>query len=100
MPFKNRWRIDGTLTTRTALHVGSGDTTTRNDLVVPGQENDDIQIAAVATGYDQRAYIPGKSLKGVLRAWLDQRGIEPERIEQGAPSHRSGRHIRSVTCWH
>jgi CRISPR/Cas system CSM-associated protein Csm3 (group 7 of RAMP superfamily) len=62
MAFKNRWRIRGTLITKTPLHVGNGEITTRNELVA--------EISAVATDYQGRAYIPGTTLKGTLRAWL------------------------------
>ncbi|ETX03370.1 RAMP superfamily CRISPR-associated protein [Candidatus Entotheonella palauensis] len=92
MGLKNRWRIDGSLTTRSPLHLGSGDFITRPALLAERRENgqlrrEPIQIAAVTTDCRQRAYIPGKTLKGVLRAWLDKRGIAAGLVEQvfGSP---------------
>ncbi len=100
MPFKNRWRIDGTLTTRSQLHIGSGEVTTRKGLVVESREDEKkkkepIQIAAVATDHNQRAYIPGKALKGVLRSWLDQSHIDPALIEQVFGSAETGEAINA-----
>ncbi len=58
-----RWRIEGTLETRSFLHVGTGeediDRGTPTDTVAPD--------AFVATDHAGRPYLPGASLKGVLR---------------------------------
>jgi len=66
MPF-NRWLIEGTLTTRTALRIGNGDVTKRDGLINP-KDNKKIEIGACATDIDERAYLPGSTLKGKLRA--------------------------------
>jgi CRISPR/Cas system CSM-associated protein Csm3 (group 7 of RAMP superfamily) len=99
MPFKNRWRIDGTLTTRSPLHIGSGGVTTRKELVANRRDSDGkkslIQIAAVATDYQQRAYIPGKALKGVLRSWLTERKGGDALIESVFGSAETGGNIEA-----
>lgn len=70
MAFVDRWLIEGLLTTDAPLHVGSGDTTTRDDLVRETSAGDKvkIEIAAMATDHAGRAYIPATTLKGDLRA--------------------------------
>ncbi len=69
MPFNNRWRIDGYLTTKTPLHIGNGSTTTHPDL---NDGDNPIEITAVETDSNGRAYIPGTTIKGVLRSWLEK----------------------------
>ncbi len=69
MSFENRWRITGVLTTTTPLHIGDGRITTRDD-ILNETDNSKVEIAAAATDCDNRAYLPGKTLKGNLRAWL------------------------------
>lgn len=81
MAFKNRWRINGTLITITPLHVGSGETTMRDALVDDSNALVPVDIAAVATDHRHRAYIPGTTLKGNLRAWLNMHGISSSAIE-------------------
>ncbi len=67
--FQNRWRIEGTLTTDSPLHVGSGGTTTRDGLLNEQAAGKLVEIAAVLTGHDQRPCISGSALKGNLRSW-------------------------------
>ncbi len=74
MPFKNRWRLTGVLTTTTPLHVGNGDITTRSELVNEGTKRP-VEISATATDHQERAYIPGTTLKGNLRAWLGRHNL-------------------------
>ncbi len=72
MPFNNRWRIDGYLTTKTPLHIGNGFTTTHPDL---NDENGPIEITAVETDSNGRAYIPGTTIKGNLRSWFERSNV-------------------------
>src|SRR5712691_139589 len=84
MPFKDRWQIVGTLTTRTPCHIGNGESTKRDALVVEGAAGapkEQVQIAAVATDCQGQAYIPGTALKGNLRAWLKRHNIDPATVE-------------------
>jgi CRISPR/Cas system CSM-associated protein Csm3 (group 7 of RAMP superfamily) len=81
MAFRNRWRISGTLSTTTPLHVGSGETIMRDALVDDSNAPVPVDIAAVATDHRQRAYIPGTTLKGNLRAWLNMHGISSSAID-------------------
>ncbi len=75
--FTNRIRIDGKLTARSNLHLGSGLTTSRPGLKITEgkRKGDDPEIAAVAVDHQDRPYLPGTSLKGVLRAWLEEHGL-------------------------
>lgn len=68
---KTRWRILGTLTTTSPLHIGSGET-------IPLKLNKDdpekkisIEVQAIEKDYLKRPCIPGSALKGVLRAWAE-----------------------------
>lgn len=84
-----RWLIKGTLTTSSPLHIGNGDTTTRPEILVSDKidpatgKKKEIEInAVVTTGPDKRAYIPGSTIKGNLRAWLKQAGTTEAILEQ------------------
>jgi CRISPR/Cas system CSM-associated protein Csm3 (group 7 of RAMP superfamily) len=73
MAFENRWRIEGTLRTLSSLHIGSGLNTTHPDITVSSDNGDrSAQIAAVVLDHRQLPYIPASTLKGVIRAWLEQ----------------------------
>lgn len=71
--FVNRWRIRGIITTTSPLVVGSGGTTTRPGLVDEYPDGERVKINAVATDHRSRAYLPGTTIKGCLRAWLPSR---------------------------
>lgn len=67
--FSNRWHFSGVLVARTALHVGAG-----SDTYDP--VGTDLPVVRDERG---NPYIPGSSLKGVIRARLEQlvRAFEP-----------------------
>lgn len=82
----NRCRIKGILTSTTPFHIGSGDTTKREELVKKEsksskQNKEYIEISAVATDVSERAYLPGTVIKGNLRSWLVRNNAAPELIE-------------------
>lgn len=79
--FKNRWRIEGTLTTASWLHIGSGYTTTR-DGISDEKKNKKADIAAIATDHAGRPYLPGATLKGNLRAYLLQVESDKQKIKK------------------
>lgn len=71
MNFQTRWRITGTLTTQTPLHIGSGTTTdVHKKLKVDDKV---VKVTAIALDGQGKPYIPGSTLKGNLRAWLQTR---------------------------
>ncbi|HJW76559.1 MAG TPA: RAMP superfamily CRISPR-associated protein, partial [Thermoleophilia bacterium] len=86
----NRWLIEGRLTTRAPLHIGSGEAVTRPNLTRdrPGGGKELVEVAAVLTDHEGRAHIPGSTLKGVLRAWLKAR--EEKGVEQVFGSTKPG----------
>ena len=45
----NRWRIEGTLTTTSHLHVGSGETTNRKEIKNKNKKDEEAEIAAIVT---------------------------------------------------
>ena len=74
----NRFRIVGRLVTETPLHVGNGAVTQRGDGKTPAWPWNDkkkrpAEISAVATDANGSAYIPGSTLKGNIRSWLEMR---------------------------
>lgn len=72
--FQTRWLITGSLTVRTALHIGAGET---HSIDIKGQL---VEVSTVVRDYKAKTdteknpigkpYIPGATLKGNLRAWL------------------------------
>ncbi len=66
--FADRWRIRGTFTTRSPMHVGSGETTERPGLTNEGAVRP-CEVQAVTLDWQGRPCIPGSALKGVLRSW-------------------------------
>lgn len=75
-----RWWIEGTLTTVSPLHIGDGSVTTRADLINP--KTDKLaEINAVAVVPGGAAYLPGSTIKGCLRAWLEDRGFHRRLID-------------------
>jgi CRISPR/Cas system CSM-associated protein Csm3 (group 7 of RAMP superfamily) len=72
--FKDRWLIEGRLTTLTPLRIGNGDVTEHDDLKT-SESGEKIEIAAVATDVRGCAYIPATTIKGRLRAWAQTNGM-------------------------
>jgi len=72
--FKNRWRIEGVLTAEEPFHIGIGeDAPTRSRM--PEKEDDhgkveQVRVAAVATDFEGKPYLPSTALKGILRSRL------------------------------
>lgn len=63
-----RWQIEGTLTTVTNLHIGSGETTHHDALT-----NDDkpVEVEAVIKDYREKPYLTGSAIKGNIRSWFE-----------------------------
>jgi len=62
----NCYRIEGTLTTKTPLHVGSGEVQKTQ-----GKEGEELPLLLVMKDHQGRPMIPGSSLRGALRGWLE-----------------------------
>ena len=71
------------MTTLTPLHIGNGGTVSRVFLDNK-KTNKPIEIGAVAADVDERAYIPGTTLKGDLRASAKERGFSTVKSLSGA----------------
>lgn len=93
MSFENRWRIAGVLTTTTPLHIGDG--STREDLLNETDKSK-VEIAAVATDRHHRAYLPGKTLKGNLRAWLTTHTDAPRALIESVFGSKDAREPKAV----
>jgi CRISPR/Cas system CSM-associated protein Csm3 (group 7 of RAMP superfamily) len=86
-PFNNRCRITGKLILTSDLYVGDGGARSGEG---PREEKAAAEIATVARGVEVMAdgrerefpVIPGAALKGVLRSYLKQCGVEADRIER------------------
>jgi CRISPR/Cas system CSM-associated protein Csm3 (group 7 of RAMP superfamily) len=70
--FLNRYVIRLALTALTPFHIGSGQQTERDGLVDEKKNNKKLKVNAVVTDGNERAYIPGSTLRGALRDWLRQ----------------------------
>ncbi len=66
-PFMNRIRITGTLTTLSPLHIGTGEMREVRDTKDP---NELRKVATIIRDYRGKPFIPGSSLRGVMRHWL------------------------------
>jgi len=93
--FRDRWRIEGTLETRTQLHIGDGDEVharRRKDASASLNDEeikDGPYVATVMRDGDGRAYLPGSSLKGSLRSWLEGR-VDKAKLEALFGTETSG----------
>jgi len=61
--FQNRYRITGTLTTASPLHIGTGEERLLN-------ADSNIHVSTIITDCQGKPLIPGSTLRGVLRNWL------------------------------
>ncbi|MFO0869067.1 MAG: TIGR03986 family CRISPR-associated RAMP protein [Pirellulales bacterium] len=68
-----RWRISGTFTTTSPLHIGSGEMVTFDHPSLKDGDDQPNDIQAVVRDYRGLPCIPGSALKGVLRSWAEQR---------------------------
>src|ERR1017187_2425216 len=69
-----RFRIEGTLTTLGPLRIGSG-AFAESRIPVKKKHGAWVEVQGVFLDVSGRAYIPGSSLKGFLRNYLDSRGV-------------------------
>lgn len=103
----HRWIIKGKLAAVSAVAIATGEPETEKTSpkgakgYQPGKtgDGDRADILAIDLDYEQRPYLPGSSLKGVLRAWLAQRfsDAEGDVIEElfgGLPSNRQAKTAR------
>ncbi len=62
--FRPRRRISAQIQLDTALHIGSGETYPR---ILDTEQKEEVQVSAVITDHRNNPYIPGSSLRGLLR---------------------------------
>ena len=85
-PFYPRWKFVLELTTDSPLHIGSGEVIHRDALKIQdeGQEGDGLKAdinACIKDGKGQ-PFIPGSTIKGTFRQWLEQHLVrEPAVLE-------------------
>ena len=72
-PYKlqTRWKITGTLTMRSPMHIGNGETV-RHPLLTNPATGKSNEVAEIERDYCGNPIIPGSALKGVLRSWADR----------------------------
>ncbi len=80
--WQNRWLINGTLTTTSPLHIG-GDLPCPMDLYPKAdkKKKQTVDVTTVVSDYRGRAYIPGSTIKGNLRAWMETDGCNTALIK-------------------
>jgi CRISPR-associated protein (TIGR03986 family) len=76
---KNRVRIEATLITATNLHLGDGGIL-QKPITKGRRKGEPAEVQTVMIDHEDRACIPGMSVKGAIRAWLDRRGQRPEEL--------------------
>lgn len=69
--FSNRYVIRARLASQTPFHIGDGSTIPRKGMI-DDETKKEFLINAVVTDGNNRAYIPGSTLRGALRDWLRQ----------------------------
>jgi CRISPR-associated RAMP protein (TIGR02581 family) len=62
----NLYRIEGTLTTKTPLHIGSG-----RIKETEGKEGEALPRLLLIRDHHGRPVIPGSSLRGAIRSWIE-----------------------------
>ena len=66
--FRNRYRITGTLTTISPLHIGRGEDI--EAAYQKGKETNVSTVGAIIRDHRDKPLIPGSTLRGVMRHWL------------------------------
>lgn len=73
--FHPRWKFVLELTTESPLHIGSGEFTDHNDLTVEDEETGEKRLADINECIKDgrgKPFIPGSTIKGKLRQWLEE----------------------------
>lgn len=89
--FKNRWLVEGTLTTLGPLHIGTGDwiepkggwdVPKDNWLRIdkPSEKAKFAKVSGLMRDHAGRPYIPGSTLKGCVRSWLESKFSEKDAV--------------------
>jgi CRISPR/Cas system CSM-associated protein Csm3 (group 7 of RAMP superfamily) len=71
----NRYKIVGTLSALSSIHIGDGNMDSNPDRLPPPDDDKSDEVpkySTVVTDVKGRAYIPGSTIKGRLRSWLTQ----------------------------
>lgn len=73
-PFKSRWRILGTLTTLSELHIGDGGSGELKERYLRARkaEKDEHDVQTVCVNHGGQAFIPSTALRGPLRSLVYQ----------------------------
>lgn len=73
-PFVNRYRFEGELIAQTPIHIGTGEVRQeeRRDAKKDSVEPETQEIALIAHDIQGRPYLPGSTLRGVVRHYLLQ----------------------------
>ena len=97
MSWQNRWKITATLTTASPLHIG-GDLPVKKDIypMADRKIKETVDVTAVVTGGKDggQAYLPGSTIKGNLRAWMQANGCKEAVVEQIFGSRHDGKDVR------
>lgn len=72
--FAPRYRIEGTLELLSPLHIG-GEDITHTELK---NKNEEVRVNGHVRDHKKMPYIPGATLKGNIRAWLDRHGNQQQ----------------------
>jgi CRISPR/Cas system CSM-associated protein Csm3 (group 7 of RAMP superfamily) len=102
--FESRWLVRGTLKTQSELHIGDGGSGEIHERAKPKQGEEEVDASTVCTDHRGTCYVPGSSIKGALRALVEnQIKAEGEAIRQWSQHNRGGepqrRPAKPATPW-
>lgn len=76
--FENRWVVEGELTSTTPFHIGNGEVFEAPHLHhLVTDAGKPAKIAALSRDCNSRPFLPGSTLKGCLRSWLEANLPDP-----------------------
>ena len=88
-----RWEFTGKLITRSPLHIGDGSShrkLSERRKFQPKKDEPDPEYATVFTDATGKPVIPATSLKGALRAWATEQGLDEGLVNQVFGTQESG----------
>lgn len=71
---RKRWELTAELETVAPLHIGCVEPVEHDDIV--NKEGRKVEINGVLKGKDTLPIIPGSTIKGQLRQWLEEKGVD------------------------
>lgn len=82
--WQNRWKITARLTTTAPLHIG-GDLPQKRDIYPMAEtskkKKETVDVSSIVTDCNEKPYLPGSTIKGNIRAWMEELGYDSDLLE-------------------